>query len=106
MDGTAGFDGQVVEVRFPCIGGESAFQQKAAKIAVGADIVEAVVMDPDMGHVGGHAAEGSLAPDLEHVFISGGVVLEDGGTIDKAFGPFGPATGGVFSCDGEDGRSI
>ena len=90
LDGAARFEREVIEVGLPIVGGEPAFVEKAAQVPVGADIVKAVIMDPDVGDVGGHAAERSLAADLEHRFIASGVVLENGGAVDETFGPLGP----------------
>ena len=90
----------------PIVGGEPAFAEESSQIAVGADIVEAVIVDPDVGDVGGHSAEGGVAADLEHGFISGGIVLEDGRAVDESFGPLGPTAGGVFALDGEDGGAV
>ncbi len=106
LDGAASFECEIVEVGLPFVGGESAFAEESAKVSVGADIVKAVIMDPDMGHVGGHAAERSLAADLEDRFITSGVVLEDGGAIDEPFGPLGPAPGGVFAFDCENRSAV
>lgn len=106
LDGAAGFEGEIVEVGFPIVGGEATFAEESAQIAVGADIVEAVIVNPDVGDVDGHSAEGGVAADLEHGFISGGIVLKDGRAVDKAFGPLGPTAGGVFSLDGEDGGAV
>ena len=88
--GAAGFEREIVEVGLPIVGGEPAFTEEAAEVSVGADIVEAVIVDPDVGDVGGHAAKRSLAADLEHRFVASGVVLEDGGAVDEPFGPLGP----------------
>ena len=65
-----------------------------------------MIVDPDVGDVDGHSAEGGVAADLEHGFISGGIVLEDGRAVDEAFGPLGPTAGGVFALDGEDGGAV
>jgi len=106
LDGAAGFEGEIVEVGFPIVRRETTFAEESAQIAVSADIVEAVIVDPDVGDVDGHSAEGGVATDLEHRFISGGIVLEDGRAVDEAFGPLGPPAGGVFSLDGEDGGTV
>ena len=106
LDGATRFEGEVIEVGLPIVGGEPAFAEKSAQVSVSADIVKAVIMDPDMGHVGGHAAERSLAADLEDRFITSGVVLEDGGAIDEPFGPLGPAPRGVFAFDCENGGAV
>ena len=104
--GAAGFEREIVEVGLPIVGGEPAFTEEAAEVSVGADIVEAVIVDPDVGDVGGHAAKRSLAADLEHRFVASGVVLEDGGAVDETFGPLGPAPGGVFAFDREDRGAV
>ena len=106
LDGSAGFEGEIVEVGFPVVGGKPTFSEESAQVSVGADIVESVIVHPDVGDVGGHAAERSLAADLEHRFIAGGVVLENGGAVDESFGPLGPTPGGVFACNGENGGAI
>ena len=106
LDGAAGFECEIVEVGLPIVGGESAFAEESAQVPVGADIVKAVIMDPDVGDVGGHAAERSLSADLEHRFIASGVVLENGGAVDEPFGPLGPAPGGVFAFNGEDRGAV
>ena len=106
LDGAARFEGEIVEVGLPIVGGESAFVEKAAQVSVGADIVKAVIVHPDVSDVGGHAAKCSLSADLEHRFIAGGVVLEDSGAVDEAFGPLGPAPGGVFAFNGEDRGAV
>lgn len=106
LDSATGFEGEIVEVGFPIVEGEATFAEESAQIAVGADIVEAVIVDPDVGDVDGHAAEGGVATDLEHGFIPGGIVLEDGRAVDKTFRPLGPTAGGVFALDGEDGGTV
>ena len=65
-----------------------------------------MIVDPDVGDVSGHAAKRSLAADLEHRFVTGGVILEDGGAVDEPFGPLGPAPGGVFAFDREDRGAV
>ena len=80
--------------------------EKAAQVSVGADIVKAVIVHPDVGDVGGHAAKCSLSTDLEHRFIASGVVLEDGRAVDETFGPLGPAPGGVFTFNGENRSAV
>lgn len=80
--------------------------EKAAKVPVGADIVESVIVHSDVGHVGGHTAERSLSADLEHRFIAGGVVLEDGGAVDESFSPLGPTPGCVFTFNSENRSAV
>ena len=106
LDSSARFECEIVEVGLPIVGGESAFAEESAQVSVGADIVEAVIMDPDVRHVGGHTAERSLAADLEHRFIASGVVLENGGAVDEPFGTLGPAPGGVFTFNGENRSAV
>jgi hypothetical protein len=106
LDGATSFESEIVEVGLPFVGEESAFVEKAAQVSVGADIVKAVIVNPDMGDVCGHAAECSLATDLEHRSVAGGVVLEDGGAVDEPFGPLGPTSRGIFAFNGEDGGAV
>lgn len=106
LDGAAGLECELVEVFFPGVGGDAAFGEEAEEIAVGGDVVEAMVMDAGVGDVGGHELKGVGAADREELFVAGGIELEDGGAELEALGPFSPAAARVEAIDGEDGRAF
>lgn len=103
LDGAGGFDGEFVEVIFPFVVRDAAFEHEAAEVSVGGEVVEAVVVDADVGDVGGHVADGVVASAFEAFLVVGCIEVEDGDAVAEAFGPLGPAAGGVFAGDGEDG---
>ena len=43
--------------------GDDAFAHEAEEVTVGADVVEAVVVDADVGDVGGHVASSTFATE-------------------------------------------
>ena len=65
-----------------------------------------VVVDTDMGDVGGHPFKRVAATDIEKLVIACGVELEDGGTNLKALCPFCPTARGVLAIDREHGRAL
>jgi hypothetical protein len=105
LDGAGGLEGEDVEVLFPLVVGDEFFAHEAEEIAVGADVVEAVVVDADVGDVGRHEVDGVAAADVEEGFVAGDFELVERAAELEALGPFGPAARGVFALDGEDGRA-
>ncbi|MBA7588944.1 hypothetical protein ES708_31015 [subsurface metagenome] len=91
---------------FPLVGGDAALGHEAAQVAVGADVVEAVVVDAEVGDVRRHGCDGVCAAQVQVARIAGGVELEDLGPELEALGPFGPAPGGVAALDSEDRRTL
>lgn len=79
---------------------------EAEEVAVGGDVVEAVVVDAGVADVAGHALEGVGAADVEEVLVAGGFELEELAAVLEALGPFGPAAGGVASVAGDDGGAL
>ena len=67
------------------------------QVAVGADVVEPVVVHPDVGDVMRHARDGPFAAEFQERFVAGGVVLQDRRAVHEALRPFGPAARGVFA---------
>jgi hypothetical protein len=65
LDGAGGLEGEFVEVFFPRVVGDEALAHEAEEIAVGADVVEAVVVDADVGDVRRHEVDRVAAADVE-----------------------------------------
>ena len=80
-------------------------RHQAQQIAVGADVVEAVIVNADVGDVRRHDVDGALGGRSPGTRLAGGVELQDGGAELEALRPFGPAAAGVLAADGEDGRT-
>ena len=106
LAGSAGLQREVVEMRFPFVGWEASFLKQTAKISIGADVVEPMVMDTNVGDVRCHEAKGSFATDTKHLLVARSVELKDCGPVLEALRPLGPSTGGVFAFDGEDRGAV
>ena len=86
--------------------GDRARGHQAQEIAVGADVVEAVVMHAGMGDVRGHEVDGVAPADVEERLVPRDLELIDRRAELEALRPFRPAARGVFALDGEDGRAL
>ena len=85
---------------------DAAFVQQAEQIAVGGDVVEAVVMHAGVRDVAGHQFDGLAASDVEEARVARGVELKDGRAELKALRPLRPAARRVAALHGEDGRAV
>ena len=99
----AGTQGQLVEFQFAGIARDAAFEHQPAEVAVGADVVEPVVVDADVRHVRGHVPTGVLAAQGQHPRVARGVELQNRRAELEALGPLGPAAGGVAALDRKHG---
>jgi hypothetical protein len=106
LHSAADLEGEFVKILFARVVGNTAFAEESEEVAVGGDIVEAVVVDADVRDMRGHALDGVAASEFEELIVAGGVELQDGGAELEALGPLGPAAGGVAAGDGEDGRAV
>ena len=106
LDGAGDFKGKLVESQLPFVGGDAAFQHEAAEVAVGADVVETVVVHAGMGDVKGHEVDHFGADGIKEFGVAGSIELKDSGAVLKALGPLGPAAGGVLAADGEHGGTV
>ena len=97
---------ELAEVPLAPLGLVPALEGEAPQGAPGADVVEAVVVHPDVRHVGSHAPVGALAPDLEERPVAGRVELQDRGAELEALRPVRPPARGVTAAQGEDGRAV
>src|SRR5690606_15789605 len=100
---SGGFQRHLVEGELPRIARYAALQHEAAEVSVGADVVEAVIVDAKMGDVRRHPLQRVPPARLEELRLAGGVELEDLRAILKALRPFRPAPGGIPSFHREYG---
>ena len=106
LNGAGDLEGELAVVNLVLAAGGGAFEDEAAEIAVGGDVVEAVIVHADVGDVRGHMAQGLFAAKGEEALVAGGVVLEERHAELEALGPLGPAARGVFALHGEDGGAF
>jgi hypothetical protein len=105
LHGAAHLQREGVEPDLPFGGLETVLEREPPQRAVGADVIEAVIVDADMGEMRGHPSEGPLASKVEELAVVGGVELQQRGPVLEAFRPLGPAAGGVAAVDREHGRA-
>ena len=65
LHGTRQLDGQLVEVELALIVRNAAFEHQAAQVAIGGEVVEAVVVDADVRDVRRHLRDGAVAAERE-----------------------------------------
>ncbi len=106
LHGAAHGERQRVEPLFPLARLEPSFAGEAPQRAVGADVVEPVIVDADVRQVRRHAVERAGAAEFEEGAVAGGVELQDGGSELESLRPLGPAAGAVASLDREYGRAV
>ena len=97
LNRSAQLQGKFVELLFPLILGDTAFMQQSQQIAIGADIIEPVVMDSDVADMRSHIPDRAVTPPIQEAFLSGGVIEQQCTPELKALGPFGPAPGGIVT---------
>ena len=107
LHGAARLEGQLVEGPLPGVLGDPALVHQAQQVAVGADVVEAVIVHADVGEVRRHPLHAcSACPISRNSFVPGGVELEERRAVLEALRPLGPAARGPCAAHGEDGRAL
>ncbi len=106
LHGAGGLERQFVEIFLPWVVGDDAGGHEAQQIAVGADVVEPVVVHPDVGQVRRHEVDGVAPADVEEGRVACHFILINRPAELEALRPFGPAARGVFALDGEDRRAL
>ena len=104
LHGAADLQGQLVEVDLT--GVDAPLTDEPAQVAVRADVVEAVVVHPDVADVARHHGAGALPAELEEALVAGRVELQQRRAVLKALGPLGPAAGGVAAGHREHRRGL
>ena len=86
--------------------GDLPLAHEPPKVAVGRDVVEAVIVHAGVRHVRGHVLHRAFVADLQKPLVAGGVVLQHGRAELKALRPLGPAARGVLALHGEHRRAL
>ena len=97
---------QLVEARLPRARLDPPFAREPPQVAVGADVVEPVVVHPHVGQVRRHPFQRARAAEVEELLVAGRVELEQRGAELEPLRPLGPAARLVAPFDGEDGRAV
>jgi hypothetical protein len=106
LDGAGDLERELGEGEFVAVQRDLALQHQPAEVAVGGDIVEPVIVDADMGDMGGHVPHGLLAAELQHGLVARRVELQEGHAELEALGPFRPTARGVPALDRENRRAV
>ena len=106
LHGAGHLERKRVEAQLPRFRLELAFTREPPQIAVGADVVEAVIVDADVRQVRRHPLERVRAAELEKLAIAGRVELQQRRAELKALRPLRPAARSVHAVDGEHRRSV
>jgi hypothetical protein len=106
LNRSAYLEGQLIEVPLGGGGIDPAFVGESEQCSVGGDVVEAVVVDPNVRNVGRHALDRPATAHLQESAIPRGIKLEKRRAVLEALGPFGPAAGRVTALDGEHRSSL
>ena len=105
LHGPGCLEGQFIQFAFPPVVRNASFAHQPVEIAIGADVVEAVVMNADVRHMRCHAVDRMISADLQKSLVAGRIKLKNGPTELKALGPLGPALGLILSLNGKDRRA-
>ncbi len=101
----AHLQGQLGELPQPVV--DAALEHEPAQRAVGAHVVEAVIVHAGVAHVRGHPLDGAVAAEVEEPLVAGRVELQQRRAVAEPLGPLGPPAGGVAPVDGEHrGRAV
>jgi hypothetical protein len=106
LDRAAHLQGELVEPDLPLRRLEALLAREAPQVAVGADVVEAVVVHAHVGEVRRHPRQRPIAADVEELFGAGRVVLQQRRAELEPLGPLGPAARAIAPVDGEDRRAV
>ncbi len=103
---TADFQRQLVEAALPLAGRDASFTHEPPQVAVGADVVEPVIVDPHVRQVRRHAIHGARSSQLEELLLARRIELQDRRPELEALRPFGPATGLIAARHREHRRTL
>jgi hypothetical protein len=106
LDRAAHLQRQLVVAHLPLGRLEAPFAGEPPQVAVGTDVVEAVIVDADVGEMRRHPLEGAGAAQIEELLVAGGVELQQRRAELEALRPLRPAAGAVLSFDGEHRRPV
>src|SRR5262249_51676581 len=105
LHGAADLQRELIEVKLPLAREYASLAREPPEIAVGADDVEAVIVDAHVGEVRRHAIARARASQLQEFAIPRSVELQHRRAELKALGPLGPPTCLIATLDGEYGRT-
>jgi hypothetical protein len=102
----ADLQGKLVEVPLPRARVDAPLARQPPERAVGAHVVEAVIVHARVREVRGHAGDRRAAAAVEELGLARRVELQERGADDEAFRPLGPPARAVAAAHGEDRRAV
>jgi hypothetical protein len=105
LNGPGHLQRQSIELRLPPVLLDAPLSHHPEKVAVGADVIEAVVVYADVGEVVCHVVHRRTPSVGEHLILAGRLVQVEGVSELKALGPLGPPPGRVAPLFGVHGRT-
>ena len=106
LHGSTRFQRQLIEVELPFVGGNAALEHQTAQIAIGGDVVEAVIVHSDVSQVFRHVTDDMPPGRGELILIAGHIEAEQGVAVLKSLRPLGPVARGIAPGEGDDGSAI
>jgi hypothetical protein len=93
-------------MELPGVHWNALFEHETAEVAIGGDVVEAVVMHAGVGEMLRHVGDDVPLSHSEQILISRELEAEQGIAVLKTLGPLGPTARGIAAGDGDDGGTI
>ncbi len=101
LDSAAHFQRELVEPQFPVACGHASFARQPPQVAVGADVVEPVVVHAHVGEVRGHSFHSPRSSELEKARVARRVELQQRRPELEALCPLRPAARLIPALHGE-----
>ena len=78
-------------MQLPFVGWNAAFEHQTAQVAVGGDVVEAVIVDPDVGQMFCHVRDTCRRATVQQIPVAGQFEAQQGIAVLESLRPLGPA---------------
>ncbi len=103
---TAHLQRELVEPALPVFSLDASLADETPQVAVRADVVEAVIVNADVGQVRRHAIDCARASQLQERRVARGVELQECRAELEPLGPLGPSARSIAAFDSEHGRAV
>ena len=103
LHGSGGFQCEFIEIHLAIVPRNHTLPHQTPEVAISRDIIETVIVDTDVCHVGCHLLNRVPSTDLKELLIAGSIKLKDSGAELKPLCPLGPAACRVSASDGKNG---
>src|ERR1700733_6776415 len=103
---TAQLKSKFVEVALPDILRNPPFAHQPPEIAVSAEVIEAVIVNPEMAHMGRHEPHRIGSSPFEEIPFPGGIELQNLRAVLKTLGPFCPHPARILALHRKHRRAL